>query len=58
MKLWIAITILLICWYIGGKVMIYLARLWQYREEMEYRRQWPHATPPPRKPTFFNNKKR
>jgi hypothetical protein len=58
MKIWIVITVLLFTWFAAGKLMIYLARLWAYKEEMNYRSQFPHATPPPEKPTFFNNKKR
>jgi hypothetical protein len=50
--------IITIVWYFSGKTMIYLARLWEYKDEMNYRRQFPHATAPPSKPTFFNNKKR
>jgi hypothetical protein len=51
------LIIIILVWIIAGKIMIYLARLWAWREEMEYRRKWPHATAAPAKPKFFNHTK-
>ena len=49
--------IIVIGWFAIGKVLLYLHNLYIYNEEMEYRRNVPHATTPPKKPTFFNYKK-
>lgn len=52
----LAILIIVFAWFALGKIIMHLFDLHNWKQDMKYRRQVPHATAPPNKPKFFNHK--
>ncbi|MEQ1677880.1 MAG: hypothetical protein ABL876_14315 [Chitinophagaceae bacterium] len=57
MRAELAFIIIVAGWLVLTKIFVYLFAIRDYNKEMKCRRQIPHATAAPKKPTFLNNKK-